>query len=84
MAELTTQNPIPPALNVVQGIVECKSVYLGEGQPSTQKRGFPALLRGKACKHAPRLAKIAQYIAIFRLYSRRSSRRFRRGSTETR
>ena len=42
LAELTTQNSIPPALNVVQGIVECKSVYLGEGQPSTQKRGFPS------------------------------------------
>ena len=45
LAELTTQNPIPPALNVVQGIVECKAMYLGEGQPSTRKRGFPALLR---------------------------------------
>ena len=38
LAELTTQNPIPPALNVVQGIVECKSVYLGGDTPSTQKR----------------------------------------------
>lgn len=38
LAELTTQNPIPPALNVVQGIMECKSVYLGGDTPSTQKR----------------------------------------------
>ena len=41
--------------------------FLGGDTPSTQKRWVSALLRGKACTHAVRLAKIAQYIAIFRL-----------------
>ena len=47
LAELTTQNPIPPALNVVQGIVECKSGLFRGRTTLYTEAGFSCTFAGQ-------------------------------------